>query len=63
MVIFFTILLIAIPVLLSLIFMTNAIALIFGGCADFLECFCGRFYHDTFDAPLPVSQKLSRHLP
>ena len=63
MVVFFTILLIAIPILFFLIFMTNAIALIASVCADLIEWFCGRFYRIASDTPLLVSQKPARYLP
>lgn len=63
MTVLLAILFMAIPALLFLMLVTNAIALIVSGCADLLEWFHDRFYRGKSDAPLPASQNLARYLP
>lgn len=63
MTVLLAILFMAIPALLFLMLVTNAVTLIVSGCSDLLEWFYDRFYRGESDAPLPASQNPARYLP
>ena len=56
------ILLIAIPVLLFLVLMMNAIVSIVSGCADLLEWFYDGFHCGISDPPLSPTRKFARYI-